>query len=42
MYDLIVGWYKAGIWKSTHVQAAVAKGWITQAQAEEILTAAQA
>ena len=39
MYELILKWYTSGIWKSTHVTAAVAKGWITQAQADEILAA---
>ena len=42
MKGLILAWYKAGIWQEAHVRAAVAKGWITQTEADEILAAGQA
>jgi len=36
MFQRIKDWYATGKWSEPQVQAAVAKGWITQAQADEI------
>jgi len=37
MSALIARWYAAGKWTAAQVQAAAARGWITAAQAAEIL-----
>ena len=37
MYGKIKKWYKQGLWNEEKVQNAVAKGIITQEQANEIL-----
>lgn len=37
MYNKIKRWYKAGLWTEQMVATAVTKGWITQAEYEEII-----
>ena len=37
--DSIRRWYTTGAWTAAKVQAAVGKGWITQAEADAILAA---
>jgi hypothetical protein len=36
---LIARWYQQGKWSQAKVEAAVVKGWITQAEADAILNA---
>ena len=33
----IAAWHAAGLWTDGQVQAAVARGWLTQDQADDIL-----
>ena len=35
-YELVKGYYEAGIWKKKAVRNAVTRGWITAAEYEEI------
>ena len=35
-YDLVKSYYDSGLWKKKAVRNAVAKGWITAAEYEEI------
>ena len=37
MSALVARWYASGKWSAYQVQAAAARGWITDAQAAEIL-----
>lgn len=37
MSALIARWYAAGRWTEAQVQAAVTRGWITEAEAADIL-----
>lgn len=36
MFEDIKNWYEAGVWKKKAVRNAVKKGWITEAEYEEI------
>lgn len=37
-YDIVKKWYDRGKWSADVVKEAVAKGWITQEECDEILT----
>lgn len=36
-FELVKDYYDKGLWNETRVKKAVEKGWITQAESEEIL-----
>lgn len=38
MFDRIKSWYESGKWTDAQVTAAVGKGWLTQDQADQILS----
>ena len=38
MFERIAAWHRRGLWTDTQVQAAADRGWISQDQADQILT----